>query len=327
MTDEIVKDETIITTAEGLGIMRKITTADGCTEYIFELASTVTDDGPFRKGRKREKSYEDQRWERTVEDNLVSTGKPGRDRIFASQAGLCARQTAGLFFLDPDAEVERKASAQFYFAIGNEVEKVMERAFSKSDLLIDRETRIEAYHEDLPISGRIDFVLKDVYNPENIVLMELKTCGKLPARPKHAHLAQLKTYMILTGMPKGLLWYVSRTVAGWNGDLKQKVFEVTMDKTERWQLAVQIGIGAISGAKGYLPQAQESHKKYMCGFCPLIPFCWEGKDIGMKYKKSTATVEAEILRRATEIADDVLEQQENLMSHFHEAMGVPIIPF
>jgi len=287
------------------------------------------DSGPFKKGRKKAKSMEDFKWEQLIENNLISVGKPGRDRIFASQAGLCERQTAGLFYLDSDEEIQRKASAQFYFAFGNETENIMARAFDKADVLIDRETRIEAYHDELPISGRIDFVLKDVYDEGSLVLMELKTCGKLPARPKPPHLAQLKTYMLLTGMKKGLLWYVSRTVAGWNGDLKQKTFEITMTHSERTEIAGRIALGAVYAKSGHLPKRPEYMKKYACGFCPLIKFCWDDEDIGLIYKKPRSGIETENWRKALAIANDVMDNQEKLMTHFHEAMEFEFysIPF
>lgn len=293
------------------------------------VISLKADDGPFRTGRKKAKSMEDFKWEQLIENNLISVGKPGRDRIFASQAGLCERQTAGLFYLDSDEEIQRKASAQFYFAFGNETENIMARAFDKAGLLIDRETRIEAYHDELPISGRIDFVLEDVYESGSLVLMELKTCGKLPARPKPPHLAQLKTYMLLTGMPKGLLWYVSRTVAGWDGDLKQKTFEIKMNDTERLELAYRIALGAVYAKSGHLPERPEHMKKYACGFCPLIKFCWDDKDIGLVYKKPRGGVRGEMRGKATTIAKDVMANQEKLFHHFYEAMEYEFyaIPF
>ena len=288
-----------------------------------------SDDGPFRTGRKKAKSMDDYKWEAMIEDNLISTGRPGRDRIFASQAGLCERQTAGLFYLDSDEEIQRKASAQFYFAFGNETENIMARAFDKAGVLIDRETRIEAYHDELPISGRIDFVLKDVYDEGSLVLMELKTCGKLPARPKPPHLAQLKVYMLLTGMKKGLLWYVSRTVAGWNGDLKQKTFEIRMNEIERKELAYRISLGAVYAKSGHLPERPEYMKKYACGFCPLMKFCWDDEDIGLVYKKPRSGIETENWRKAQAIANDVMAKQNDLMEYFYEAMEFEFyaIPF
>lgn len=274
----------------------------------------------FKTGRKRKISKLDLKWEGIVERNLRSVGKSGRDRIFASAAGLCERQTAGLMMLFDETGDPRRASTQFYFKIGNAFEDVISRAFQKSHMEVDRETRIEAYHDDLPVSGRIDFVLQDPEN-EELVLMELKTCGKLPPRPKPVHLAQLMVYLTLTGTPRGLLWYISRSVAGWDGDLKQKVFEIEPTEEERYKVALKMAIGALSAKRGFLPQRPEDLKRYKCGFCALIPHCWDGKDVGVKGKTPSAKQHLTILKEADVIAKDVIENQPRLKEAFEKTMG------
>ena len=274
----------------------------------------------FKKGRKRKILKSDLKWEGIIERTLKSVGKSGRDRIFASAAGLCERQTAGLMMLFDESGDKRRASTQFYFKIGNAFEDVMSRAFQKANMEVDRETRIEAYHVDLPVSGRIDFVLRDPEDDE-LVLMELKTCGKLPTQPKPVHLAQLMVYLTLTGMEKGLLWYISRTVAGWDGDLKQTVFEIEPLPIDRYNVALKMAIGALSAKRGILPNRPENMKRYKCGFCTLIPHCWEGEDVGVKAKPASATDHLEILKLADEIAKDVVNHQPYLKEQFGYIMG------
>lgn len=276
----------------------------------------------FRTGRIRDKKSEPDigKWEGIIERNLTSVGKVGRSRIFASAAGLCERQTAGYTFFDKDEAGEnRKASTQFYFKLGNAFEQVVQRAFRKAGVHIDDETRIEAYHEDLPISGRIDFVISD---PEDgkLTLVELKSCGKLPTQPKKPHLAQLMTYLVLTGQPRGLVWYISRTVAGWDGVLKQRVFEVEPTEEERYDTALRLALGAVYAREGYLPDKPEHIKKYACGFCSLIPHCWSGMNVGIIYKTPSLEKKHELLREATFIAEDVILNQEELRQGFDDVM-------
>ena len=274
----------------------------------------------FKKGRKRKILKSDLKWEGIIERTLKSVGKSGRDRIFASAAGLCERQTAGLMMLFDESGDKRRASTQFYFKIGGAFEDVMSRAFNKANMEVDRETRIEAYHSELPVSGRIDFVLRDPEDDE-LVLMELKTCGKLPTQPKPVHLAQLMVYLTLTGMKKGLLWYVSRTVAGWDGDLKQRVFEIEPLEIDRYNVSLKMAIGALSAKAGFLPPKAETMKRYKCGFCSLIPHCWEGTDVGVRAKTPSIKAYGKILKMADEIAKDVVENQEYLREEFGKAMG------
>lgn len=277
-------------------------------------------DGPFKVGRKIGPTTPIGRWERVVENSLISKGYPARDRIFASSAGLCSRQTAGLMLLNSDVVEARKASTQFYFKIGSAFEKVMERAFVFADIFIDSETRIEAYHDELPVSGRIDFVLNDPQDGE-VTLVELKTCGaKLPTKIKPPHLAQLMVYLALTGMRKGLVWYVSRTVAGWDGELKQTVFEVNPTDDEIRETLLKVAIGAVFGEAEVLPELPEDMKRYKCGFCPLIPFCWDGKGVSMEARSAKATTRRELLHKASVIVDDVMARQKSLKKMFIEAV-------
>jgi hypothetical protein len=274
----------------------------------------------LKKGRKRKISKVDLKWEGIIERNLKSVGKSGRDRIFASAAGLCERQTAGLMLLFDESGDKRRASTQFYFKIGNAFEDVMSKAFQKAKMEVDRETRIEAYHAELPVSGRIDFILRDPENDE-LVLMELKTCGKLPTQPKPAHLAQLMVYLTLTGQERGLLWYVSRTIAGWDGDLKQRVFEIEPTAIDKYNVSLKMAIGALAAKQGMLPPKPDSMKRYKCGFCTLIPHCWEGKDVGIRDKTYKITDYHRLLKAADEIAKEVVETQPYLNKEFQKIMG------
>lgn len=281
----------------------------------------MTEKSPFKKGRKS-KRIETGKWESILEKELASR-TPGRmDRIFASSAGLCERQVAGQYFLPKGYERVRQASTEFYFRIGSVFEDIVAKAFGRADIFVDRETRVEAYHKDLPVSGRIDFTIRDP-DDGSLVLVELKSCGKLPERPKPQHEAQLMTYLTLTGMPKGIIWYISRSVAGWGGKLIQKTFELEPTKEQKWSTIFRTAFGAIAASHHILPEIPDHMKRYKCGFCPLIPYCWEDDDALLEdFSPIDATEEAELIKRATKIANDVIKNQGELQAQYEELMGV-----
>lgn len=269
----------------------------------------------FKTGRKREYRSATNKWKALVEENLIGESSVGRNRIFASSAGLCKRQTAGLFMFPKGAKEIQAAPSQFYFKIGSAIEKVMDMAFTQAGVFVDAETRVEIPVGDTTLSGRIDFVIRDPDDGE-LVLVELKSCGRLPTKPKDYQLAQLKTYMVITGMERGLLWYVSRNVAGYDREILQTVFEIKLNDRERAQVAYNISIGAVFGLAGVLPHKPDEMKRYKCGFCPLVPMCWEDEDLGLKTKKASAAERRELLKQAGEIVDEILEGQAARSAEF-----------
>ena len=277
---------------------------------------------PFKKGRKRDKRAYFVKWESIIEKELKTTNKDRRTRMFASSAGLCERQTAGLFYLSKDFESTRKASTQFYFKTGNAFEDVVATSFLNAGILIDRETRIEAYHEQLPISGRIDFVVEDRENDNELVLVELKSCGKLPAAPRAAHKAQLLTYLALTGMSKGIIWYISRTVAGWDGNLIQRAFEIEPSGKELKNTLFKMALGALAIKKRIVPKKPDEMKKYKCGFCTLIPYCWNSQeDMLVDTKTINNEQYYKLTNRAWVIVEEVMEHRPVLKEQFLDLMS------
>jgi len=280
----------------------------------------MTAKSPFKTGRK-EKRDKLNKWEATLEKELVQTGSGKMDRIFASSAGLCERQVAGLYYLPDGFKRVRKASAEFYFSIGNLYEKIVSKAFNRADIFVDAETRVEAYHPELPVSGRIDFTLRNPDDPSELILVELKSCGKLPEKPRAGHLAQLLTYLTLTGMPKGVVWYISRNVATWGGDLIQRAFEFEPTWEEKWNSIFTTAFGAVHARDGKLPPRPPKMKKYKCGFCPLIPFCWDGQEDYLEgFQHSTPGEVGDYWDEAEKIADDFIENQDALKGAYEKLM-------
>ena len=214
-----------------------------------------------------------------------------------------------------DYMIKRQASTQFYFKIGSVFESLLVEAFEKQGILIADELRVEAQHEDVPVSGRIDFVLMN--EEGNPIIMELKSCGKLPSSPKPHHLAQIQSYMLFTGQSEGLLWYISRNVSDFSGKLKQKVFTVTMNDEQKFQIAKTIALGVLYSDSELIPPKPEHMKKYKCGFCPLIPHCWEDQNMIPDFFDPEMEDHIGFVKSADTIAEEMIEAQESYNTYFH----------
>ena len=286
----------------------------------------MTDDTAFKKGRLRKSKSKStpiigsNKWTKIIEDNLKSTSKPSRDRMFASSAALCPRQSVGLQMIPKEYTEVMKASSQFYFGIGNTFEDIIGRAFNNADLLVDKETRVEATHPEMNLSGRVDFVIRDPDDENELVLVELKSCGKLPTKPKPAHLAQLMTYLCLTGMSKGLVWYVSRNVADYSGQISQAIFEVTPTKAEKKKTIYKLARSTVYSKHNILPGIPLDMKKYKCGFCPLIPHCWEGTPLFEEPIKSAELGVKDLIMEIDKIIKWIEDRQDSLREQFIEVV-------
>lgn len=261
-------------------------------------------------------------WEQIIERNLRSSQRTGRPKIYASNSSLCPRQTAAFTKIE-DHVTKRKASSEFYFATGNLFEDLMGKAFEKEGILILREFRVESNHSEVEVAGRIDFILKDLETGDPL-LMELKSTGKLPTSPKPAHLAQLQTYMLLTGQSRALLWYVSRYVSDFSGNLKQKVFEITMNEDEKRDAALRLALGAVYIDSPFLPPKPDYMKKWKCSFCPLVPFCWQDgdpEDINLSFEEPDDEDQEMLLKQAEMIADEIVTSQADLKRIFEKELS------
>lgn len=272
-------------------------------------------ESPFKKGRINEpKRFT---WEGVLEKGLTKSA----DRLFASRAGLCYRQTAGeKLFTQIE---ERDASSEFYFGIGNAFEKTMEKAFKNQNVYVDSEVNVLSPYTELNVSGRIDFVLRHPESQE-LLVTELKSCGKLPTKPRPYQLAQLMVYLTLTGMPKGLMWYMSRNVAEWNGPLLTKVFEIEPTDEERHHTIRQMFIGSEYFKMRKLPHMPKHMNKSACGFCSLTNYCWGTANQQDEFHFDTTVTASDIKRidgRLNEALGWFDENRERLADEFRYRMA------
>ncbi|MHA1828793.1 MAG: GxxExxY protein [Candidatus Heimdallarchaeaceae archaeon] len=83
----------------------------------------------------------------------------------------------------------------------------------------EREVRTVYEYKGVEIQATVDVLAEDV-------VVELKTCNKIPYQPYQSHIEQINAYMHFFDVPLGIIVYVSRTQLG------VKIFEYYGD----WQL-------------------------------------------------------------------------------------------
>jgi len=90
-------------------------------------------------------------------------------------------------------------------------------------------------YEGVDIRGRVDILLDDA-------VIELKTCTKLPMKPKLSHVEQVNAYMHFFNKPKGVLVYVSKIqadVAVFECNKNPHMFQQTLEKAKILKEAIE----------------------------------------------------------------------------------------
>lgn len=206
-----------------------------------------------------------------IEALIQENRKKSANNVYASNAGLCSRQLT----LNQLVEVDNSYSSasDFYFQMGIAMERVIDRRLWP--ISQHKQGNVKATIADQTINGYYDNYL-NVLGEE--ILVETKTCGALPNKPKPAHKAQLFVYLVLTGIKYGSLVYISRDVAEpkWTDNIKQKVFTFAPDYEQRRVVLNNMVKGCVYAQHGYVPDIPSYMRKSHCGFCPFKSYCWEG---------------------------------------------------
>jgi len=147
-------------------------------------------------------------------------------------------------------------------------------ALHKSGHLIFKEFKLPPT-EDPSIRGIIDAIF---FGPsDKILAMEIKSCGNLPAKPQSAHEMQALLYSALVGLDIVIL-YVSRKVAGYDGKLMLKSFDIETTKEAIIHALTQPCLAYFAYQDGVLPPIPAGFDREQdCRFCPFIEECW-GED-------------------------------------------------
>lgn len=160
-----------------------------------------------------------------------------------------------------------------YKKMGDSIETLILDALYEQNVLLFRQFHLPDVGLDL--GGYIDGII--ILNGKLHVL-EIKTCGALPGTPKPQHLHQAAIYSAITGFP-ALIYYVSRHVASFDGVLKQSDFFIPAHGDVQKVAIFRAAVAHLSILEGVTPNIP-SHilKAAQCGFCPLVPQCWDGAE-------------------------------------------------
>ena len=132
----------------------------------------------------------------------------------------------------------------------------------------EREVRTVYEYQGVEIQATADVLADDV-------VVELKTCNKLPYNPYSSHIEQINAYMHIFDKPKGLIIYISRTQLGvrifdYYGDWQ--LFQYTLDKAKVLKNALDNDIPPPSN----LPLAE---RKLYCKECPFKTLCQSDSEL------------------------------------------------
>lgn len=272
-----------------------------CVGHNLRRFSIMKDKSPIRKGNVLRPS--------AAESWVLKGMSSKRDlhraevKFFASDAAECPRRAVK--FLHTHRKEAITPASTAYMKLGIIIHELVSDALHKTNRLIFKEFRLPKRVKP-DIRGIVDAIF---FGPDDKILgMEIKSCGNLPGRPRDGHELQALTYSALTGLDFVIL-YVSRKVAGWDGKLMIKSFDIECDEITMMHTLTQVCLAYFANAKKVLPEIPPTFKQDAnCRFCPFQTECWEGEE------EDLPTVGAgmldELYSRAEERAEAILGERE-----------------
>lgn len=193
-----------------------------------------------------------------------------RNRLYCGDASYCPRKS--VLFATTEGENTSNAAGQFYMETGTTVHRLIQKAFERSKILVEAERRVNLLYEGIELRGMVDAIV-EVDGERKIV--EIKTCGALPGKPKREHLHQALTYALVTGIHKIVILYMSRSVASFDGRLTAVEFEYDVTNEQIDMIAEMLATSFVGAAKKSVPQIPPHiRSQHDCGFCPFQHLCW-----------------------------------------------------
>lgn len=235
-----------------------------------------------------------------------------RLRLFASDAGRCARKAVLHNLVDPEIRVTTSAAGKFYMGMGSAVHEKVTDAFFKQDILLFKELRIPRL--DLNLGGFIDAV---VFIDDHVGAVEIKTCGKLPGEIKPDHRSQALVYHAVTGF-KTYVIYVSRNVASWDGKLQIQVLDLIPQPGEVEATLSSIAIAHLFGSAGVVPNKPARFTSADdCSFCPFVNMCWGSADMPGRSPSSEERVALieQVAQRVSALIESTPQRRNGILKH------------
>lgn len=229
------------------------------------------------------------------------------EKKFMASDPSCPRKMVKYFYTTRRGVFTPASKA--YMAIGVSIHEMVTDALYKSSRLIFKEFKLPP-REKPDIRGIIDAIFLGA--DDKIMGLEIKSCGNLPGRPRDEHELQALIYSALSGLDFSIL-YVSRKVAGYDGKLMLKSFDVECTDDMMKHALTKMCVAYFADAKEVLPHVPPTFSRdNECRFCPFQDECWDDE----KEDLPTADImlmEA-IYEKAEERAEKILLERESARS-------------
>jgi len=259
------------------------------------------DKGPIRKGVPFRPS--------AIESHILKGMADSRSlyrkdiKFYASDSADCPRKAVKFFHTKRRESITPASTA--YMTLGIIMHEMITDALYKSNRLIFKEYRMPP-RERPDIRGMVDAVFFAA--EDKIKGMEIKSCGNLPGKPREAHELQALTYSALTGLEFEIL-YVSRKVAGYDGKLMLKSFEIECDEEAMTRTIARICLAYYANKKEVLPEISPTRKEGDCRFCGFRDECWEGEEEDLSTASTGQMLK--LLDKADERAEEIMTERES----------------
>lgn len=233
-------------------------------------------------------------------------------KFYAGDAAYCPRRAVK--FLVTDRMGEGTPSSAMYMKMGNAIHSVITDALHTAGVLVFKEFRLPP-SENPDIRGLIDAIIFAA--PAGVIGLEIKSCGSIPSKPKDDHLAQATTYSALSGLDIQIV-YVSRKVAGYDGKLMIKSFDLDLTPSDMMRTLSKICLAHYAHAEGLLPPIPLGFQKERdCMFCSFTDECFDGaaEPLLTAWGEKLETLTDKADARALEILDDRLNRRNGILKH------------
>jgi len=233
-------------------------------------------------------------------------------RFHCGDVGSCQRRAVK--YLVTERRDAISPSSMAYMTIGSAVHEMVTDALFKSNRLLFKEYKIPPMEEP-DLRGMVDAI---IFGPDDkIGGLEIKTCGNLPPRPREEHEIQTLLYSALTGFDFHIL-YLSRKVAGYDGKLMLRSFEVEADDGVLHNAMTRACLAHYAYMDGLLPEIPPTFTRDKdCRFCPFADECWDAveEDLPTATSKQMNSLYTQAELRAREIIDQREDKRVGILKH------------
>lgn len=250
------------------------------------------------------------------------------DKIYSSDGATCPRRTVLLSMqtqLFPDADSSFSASGNGYMRIGTAIHDIITDALSKEGALVAKEAQIGKLDDSLNLRGYIDAI---VTVGDELHVLEIKSCGKLPAAPSTQHIVQALLYSAATGLTPSIL-YFSRSVADFSGRIMMKHFPLTATTHDDYVVALgRVFFASMSYKRGQIPRIpyEFTAASDECKYCPFVQHCWEMPNVKIEDLELSPSSQAKGMLKGREKAEEVMDQARISERRNAFLAGLPNMP-